>query len=204
MFLESLAWSRCSGGWKSVPGAGLAAAKKRTAASVEQRGGSYTGNITPLRNLDTTDLGAPERFLTVLPVCGRRNERSGSLLHLQRTRSGVQRRQTGKSVIGRRRNSAEVRAVIGASTAHVRGSGFGATRLSPTKCMGRLCDAGFWHAHAASLDVILLWPWPWRSLAASETKKANRNAVQVRPREERSDELFNKSSRDSGHLFFDA
>ena len=70
--------------------------------------------------------------------------------------------------------------------------------------MGRLCDAGFWHDHAASLGVILLWPWPWRSLAALETKKANRNAVQVRPREERSDETFNKSSRDSGYLFFDA
>ena len=72
------------------------------------------------------------------------------------------------------------------------------------ECKYPLCDAGFWHAHAASLGVILLWPWPWRSLAASETKKANRNAVQVRPREERSDETFNKSSRDSGHLFFDA
>ena len=63
---------------------------------------------------------------------------------------------------------------------------------------------GFRHDQAVSLGVILLWPWPWRSLAASETKKANRNAVQVRPREERSDETFNKSSRDSGHLFFDA
>jgi len=51
-------------------------------------------------------------------------------------------RKAGKSVIGRRRNSAEVRAVICASTAHARGSGFGATRLSPTKRMGRLCDAG--------------------------------------------------------------
>ena len=97
-------------------------------------------------------------------------------------------RKAGKSVIGRRRNSAEVRAVIGASTAHARGSGFGATRLSPTKRMGRLCDAGFWHAHAGSLGVILLWPWPWRSLAASETKKANQNTVAVRRREERSDE----------------
>ena len=85
-----------------------------------------------------------------------------------------------------------MRAVIGASTAHARGSGFGATRLSPTKRMGRLCDAGFGHADAGSLGVILLWPWPWRSLAASETKKANRNAVKVRRREERSDEMSTK------------
>jgi hypothetical protein len=34
------------------------------------------------RPLKSSPSGATELFLTVLPVCGRRNERSGSLLHL--------------------------------------------------------------------------------------------------------------------------
>jgi len=35
-------------------------------------------------------------------------------------------------------------------------------------------------------------------LKLGKAKKANRNVVQVRPREERSDEKFNQSFRDSG------
>ena len=149
-------------------------------------------------------LGAPELFLTVLPVCGRRNECSGACFIFSGRGVECSGGKAGKSVIGRRRNSAEVRAVIGASTAHARGSGFGATRLSPTKRMGRLCDARVSARPRWQPGRDTSVSRPWRSLAASETKKANRNSVQVRQREERSDELFNKSSRDSGHLFFDA
>ena len=93
--------------------------------------------------------------------------------------------KAGKSVIGRRRNSADAWREV---RRWRRASGRQTQRKRP------LCDAGFGHAHAASLGVILLWSWAWRSLAASETKKANQNAVTVRRREERSDETFNNYS----------
>ena len=57
-------------------GAGLALGDMRSIAPILLL--AWPGEASrPLESL-----GAPELFLTVLPVCGRRNERSGSLLHL--------------------------------------------------------------------------------------------------------------------------
>lgn len=148
---------------------------------------AYPGLISgsPFRALGR---GAPELFLTVLPVCGRRNECSGSLLHLQRTRNGVQRRQSWQ--VSHRAQAEQCGCL--ARSAPMGDQGRASVRQTQRK--RPLCDAGFGHAHAGSLGVILLWSWPWRSLAASETTKANQNAVTVRRREERSDEEFNNYS----------
>ena len=78
------------------------------------------------------------------------------------------------------------------------------------ECKYPLCDAGFCHAQAASLGVILLCPGrgeasrPWKGNCA--TRRADQSVVVPThsKAEERSDEKFNRSSRDSGHLFFDA
>jgi hypothetical protein len=78
-------------------------------------------------------LGAPELFLTVSPVCGRRNDRSGSLLHFSGRGVECSGGKAGESVIGRGRNSAD--AWRGVSRCR-RGS----VRRTQRKCP--LCEAG--------------------------------------------------------------
>ena len=80
--------------------------------------------------------GVPEGFLTVLPVCGRRNECSGSLLHLQRTRNGVERRQSWQ--VSHRAPAAQCGGL--ARSAPVGDEGRASVRQTQRK--RPLCDAG--------------------------------------------------------------
>ena len=118
-----------------------------------------------------------ELFLIVSTVCRRRN--AAKVICEADCDSGVQRRQSCRVNAGVRppaRSQAEqCRDLVFPRIGSVRPGSFHVR-----------------HAQAASLGVIILCCWPWRSLAASETKKANRNAVKVRRREERSDEMSTK------------
>ena len=126
-------------------------------------------------------MGATELFLTVSAVCSQRNERSGSLLHL----------------------SADAEWSAAAAKLASQSSGAGGTvRMLGAKheCKYPLCDAGFWHAQAVSLGVILLCPGRGEASRPRKGNCATCRADQsvVVPThsktEERSDEKFNNCS----------